>query len=218
MRNNVKKKAKEFVKKYNFTNPSVTGICDILEKQGYTIVWFNSLSNDSDVDNIIKSFSLSDYIAKTRAFTYVDENFRLVFVNEDLSQEEKLIVLLHEEGHIFCEHFSKKDIIGEDVRDEDEANNFAHYVLNPTFGIKLFKHRRALLCVGISVLILSMAALAVGFAVNESRYYGKYYITVAGTKYHEKDCGYVKNKTNIHRMTKEDYNTGDYSPCKKCIE
>lgn len=217
MKNNAKKKAKEFIKKYKFTKPTVEGICDIIQKQGYSIIEFNSFDNTPDVNNIIKSFSLTDYIMKTRAFTFTNENFRLVFVNEDLADEEKLLVLLHEEGHIFCDHFSKRDIFGEDVKDEEEANDFAHYILKPSLSIKLFKHKKALICALIGLLVLTIGVFAVNFAIKESSYYGNYYIARTGHSYHLKDCGYVQNKTDSHRMTKKEYNTGEFLPCERCI-
>ena len=193
------------------------GICDILQLQGYSIIEFNSYGNSPDVDNIIKTLSLTDYILKTRAFTFANENFRLVFVNEDLSYEEKLVVLLHEAGHIFCDHFSKRDIFGEDVKDEEEANDFAHYILKPSLGIKLLKHKKALICVLIGIIVLTAGIFVGGYAIKESSYYGNYYIARTGGVYHLKECGYVKNKTDAHRMTKKEYNTGEYQPCMKCI-
>ena len=49
-------------------------------------------------------------------------------------------------------------------------------------------------------------------------YYGEYYVTPSGTKYHTKDCNFVSGKKNIHRLTKEEYESGEYKPCQICID
>lgn len=38
-------------------------------------------------------------------------------------------MLSHEEGHIWNKHLAKQSIFGEDVIQEHEANEFAHYLL-----------------------------------------------------------------------------------------
>ena len=142
-------------------------------------------------------------------------------MHEDLSEEEKLMVLAHEEGHIYCEHMNTSPIIGRDVQDEYEANEFAHYLLNPSTSAKaknsLRQHRKAA-CISVVVLVL-LASLVTGlcYTNKEKTYYGEYYITATGNKYHEKDCIFVKDKTNVHRMTVEEYESGDYEPCKVCL-
>ena len=53
--------------------------------------------------------------------------------------------------------------------------------------------------------------------VRNNSYYGEYYITENGTKYHEKDCMIIKDKNNTQRLTKSDYESGDYEPCQVCL-
>ena len=112
-------------------------------------------------------------------------------------------------------------IIGRDVQDEYEANEFAHYLLNPSTSAKaknsLRQHRKAA-CISVVVLVL-LASLFTGlcYTNKEKTYYGEYYITATGNKYHERDCIFVKDKTNVHRMTVEEYESGDYEPCKVCL-
>lgn len=55
------------------------------------------------------------------------------------------------------------------------------------------------------------------FESTAKKYYGEYYITSTGNKYHDKDCGYVKGKDNIERLTVEQYESGEYEPCGKCL-
>ena len=54
-------------------------------------------------------------------------------------------------------------------------------------------------------------------AEKEKHYYGTYYITESGNKYHERNCIFVKDKTNIRRMTVEEFESGEYEPCAICL-
>lgn len=215
--NNARAMAKKFIKKYKFYEPDLNELYNIIASQGYTIVEYNSISNDADVENIITSLNLTEFIKKTRGFTYVNEELRLVFVNEDLSDEEKMVVLLHEEGHIFCNHFAQLNVIGNDVCHEQEANDFSHYILNPGVKIKLAKHKKAVISVIVAVIIVLGGIAAGRFIALQLSYYGDYYVTTTGSKYHVKECGYVNYKTNTRRFTKDDYNSGKFEACEKCI-
>ena len=107
------------------------------------------------------------------------------------------------------------------MQQEHEANEFAHFLLHPPLSLRLrlFVRRHKKLAIAFlsvfSALLLGCGIFS--FVSKERSYYGEYYLTETGTKYHTADCGYVRSKDNIRRMTKEDYATGDYSPCEKCI-
>jgi len=217
-----KSKAKRFCREYGIKNLSIEKIKKIIESQGYTIIEFNYIFNDKDVQTLIDVLGLSEELIRSRGFTYVDSNRRLVFVNEDLSEHEKLIVLAHEEGHIYCKHFSHGNIIGVDVQDEHEANEFEHFILNiskiDTVIMWAQAHMIALI---ITLIILFVAGIGIWkyqeYKNREASYYGEYYITGSGQKYHEKDCIHVKNKTNVYRLTIEQFESGDYEACKTCL-
>lgn len=218
---NIKKSVALFKKKYKLTEITEKTICDTLENQGYTVVYFNTIVNDDNVTQIITNLKLDDFIVNHKGFTYTNDKYRLVFINEDLSDEERLMVLAHEVGHIICEHMSCQPVIGQDVKQEHEANEFAHYLLHPDKTEKTkvwFKHHKKLviaLCA--CVLLIAIGVTAFSFVSKEKTYYGEYYITTTGNKYHEKDCIFVKNKDNIRRLTKEEFESGDYEPCKTCL-
>ncbi len=54
-------------------------------------------------------------------------------------------------------------------------------------------------------------------ANQQKNYYGEYYITDTGHKYHRADCIFVKNKENVRRLTEEEFFSGDYEPCEMCL-
>lgn len=221
MNTNIKKTVASYKKKYKLTEITEKSICDTLEKQGYTIVYFNAIVNNDNVAQIISNLKLDDFIVNHKGFTYTNDKYRLVFVNEDLSDEERLMVLAHEEGHVFCEHTSCQPIIGQDVKQEHEANEFAHYLLHPNNSEKtkswIKKHKKFVISSCVCVLLIVIGLTIFSVVRKEQSYYGNYYITTTGNKYHEKDCIFVKNKDNVRRLTKEEFESGDYEPCKTCL-
>lgn len=221
MQNGAKKKAKQFIKEFRFYEVTLDSLRTIIEKQGYTIIEFNCAYNSEHITTLITTLNIENRIRQSRGFTYVSDNCRLVFIDESLSDEEKLIVLAHEEGHIYCKHFSKAPVIGEDVLDEREANEFSHYILNTTLARCCIKfvsmHKRLTIAVGLVVIVTVIGVAAATIKKIESNYYGNYYITETGRKFHVKECSYIKDKTNIHRMTVEEYSSGKYDPCDRCL-
>ncbi len=216
-----KKLACKFRKEYKINKLTASALSEILTKQGYTVVNFNSLYNEPDVAELINTLNLSDFVKERKGFTYADVNHRIVFVNEDLSEQEKLLVLLHEEGHIYCGHLSEKSIIGRDVIQEYEANEFVHYMLNETFFQKiklaLLRHKKATITMSIILVCAIVAGVITGIVIKQQSYYGEYYITKTGNKYHEEKCVFVKDKDNIERLTKEQFENREYEPCGTCL-
>lgn len=217
MSNDVKTKAKAFIKKYKFNKPTLAKLYSVIESQGYMLIEFNGIDDEKNVENVIRGLNLTEYAKYTKAFTYANESLRLVFVHEDLSDDEKLAVLLHEEGHIFCGHIKNGCILGEDVLQENEANEFVHYVTNQSFLSKIGGKKIPIIC-SAALLAIGAGGVYAGTVIQEENtYYEEYYVSKTGGKYHEEDCRYVKNKTDVRRLTKDDYESGIYEPCKVCI-
>lgn len=221
MTNSVRKLVKLFKNKYKLTDITEKSVCDALQKQGYTVIYFNTIFNDENITQIIENLKLEETITSHKGFTYSNSKYRLVFVNEDLTEEERLMVLAHEEGHIFCEHTTCQPIIGQDVKQEHEASEFAHYLLHPDKSDKtkswIVRHKKLVISVCACVLLVSVGITVFSIVSKEQSYYGEYYITATGNKYHEKDCIFVKNKDNVRRLTKEAFKSGDYEPCDMCL-
>ena len=122
-------RAKAFLWKNHITQVNAESLKHALESQGFSVIRFNNIQNAPDVDSLIRSLHLQTVAAHSRGFTYMDSNFRLVFAHEGLTDDEFQQVLAHELGHICCGHLSHAPIIGQDVKEEVEANDFASYVL-----------------------------------------------------------------------------------------
>jgi hypothetical protein len=164
---------------------------------------------------------LQEYVSHSKGFTYADKNYRIVFIHEDLNEEEKTKILAHENGHIYLGHFSSSQVIGKDVQEEYEANEFAHYLQTDSVSTKLkaniVKHKKTYIVLVSVLLVFAIIAAVVGYIENEKQYYGEYYITETGNKYHERDCIFVKDKNNIRRLTVEQFEAGEYEPCGTCL-
>ena len=221
MDNEIKKKAKSFLKEYGLQNVTLENLRAAIQKQGYTIVEYNNIFNDENVAALIDALGLENFCEHSKGFTYADTKRRLVFLHEDLSDKEKLMILAHEEGHIYCNHLTSTPVLGRDVIEEHEANEFAHYLLHQGLGQRINrfvqKHRVETIAVAIAAACIFIAAAAYCNDRTERRDYGDFYITTTGSKYHEKDCIFIKHKDNVDRLTVDQFESGEYEPCDICL-
>lgn len=221
MNKKIRNSANEIIRKYQLKDVNVDSLSEIITKLGYTLVLFNKCANNDDVETILNNLNLQEYILSSRGFTYTDSNYRLVFLNECLNDEESVFVLAHEIGHIVFNHVKAGTVIGNDVQEEYEANEFVHYLLNPPPLMKLKNtiatHKKLVICVAI-VLIITLIVSIVFMRFNEEQtYHGEYYVTTSGHKYHREECIYVKYKNNTSRLSKEDFEKGLYDACDVCL-
>lgn len=221
MSNSIKKAAKTFIKKHKLTFIDYSVLKGVAINIGYTVIEFNSIFNEKDVETVIRNLGLGENVLKSRGFTYVSSEYRLIFVNENLNDEEKLLVISHELGHIVCEHLSTSYIIGNDVKDEHEANEFSHYLLKQSGFTKvknaISAHRKAFIASVVMLCLIIGLLSTYSIVRNANAYEDNLYITSTGECYHKKECIFVKNKTNIKKLTKEEFDSGAYSPCDMCL-
>lgn len=221
MTENIRRTARLFRNEFEVSNVTLEDLRSVMKKQGYTIIEYNNIFNSEYVAALIKMLDLEQVCERSKGFTYADSKYRLVFLHEDLSEKEKLIVLAHEEGHIYCNHLSSSPIIGRDVVEEHEANEFSHYLLHQGVRQKIFyflaQYRKVFAAFAIIIALL-MSGCIIYNAMNQKQGdYNDFYITSAGNKYHKADCIFIKDKTTIRRMTEKEFESGEYEPCKICL-
>lgn len=221
MNNTPKKAAKKFIVQHSLINPDFNSLKLAAEKIGYMVIEFNSLYNERSVQDIIDGLHLAAAVATSRGFTYNDKNYRLIFINEDLTHSEKVPVLAHELGHIVLGHFKCGLIIGNDVSEEYAANEFTHYLLNQPplkrFRLAVCRHKKISVCVLI-LLVLTIFAGIFGYVRHkENSHYKDYYVISSGEKYHKPECSVIKNRTDTIQLTYKMYNSGQYEPCNLCL-
>ncbi len=157
-----KKKAIQFVQKYKLKKNSLTceTMKDILRRQGFLLFRHNKFGRSSDkVEAVLQSLQLTEYAVGKEGFVYASSTDKAVFTNCHLGEDEELYVLLHEEGHIACNHPVQHGILAyNDVLCEQEANTFAFYVM------QYLKHRslRGLASAACALLL----AAGIGFAAH----------------------------------------------------
>ncbi len=157
-----KKKAIQFVRKYNLKASTLTRetIRDILKRQGFILFRHNKFGCSSDkVDAVLKSLRLTEYAQGKDSFVYVSSTDKSVFVCSQIGEDAELYLLLHEAGHITCNHPVQHGVLAyNDVFCEQEANAFAFYVLQ-------YVKRRKLARLASAACTLLLAA-GIGFAAN----------------------------------------------------
>ena len=217
----IRRLVRELCCHYKVRQADLQTIRQIIQAQGYTIIEFDPYAADEDLDLIISRLDLGDMISRRNGFTYADTEYRLVFVNKELNENEKKIVLAHEMGHIVCGHLTHSPILGNSVIEEDEANQFAHYMIYlrtlDWLRISLVLFKKKVLA---AVLLICIVGSFVGYHMynqKEASYYGEFYVTENGEKYHKKGCAVIKDRTNIKRLTKKEYESGMYTPCQICL-
>lgn len=82
MDNEIKKKAKSFLKEYGLQNVTLENLRSAIQKQGYTIVEYNNIFNDENVAALIDALGLEYFCERSKGFTYADTKRRLVFLHK----------------------------------------------------------------------------------------------------------------------------------------
>lgn len=221
MADSIKKVARSFLREYKIKTLTVDRISEIIRSQGYKIIRFCKAYNDENTEILINGLELNAYIQAYSAFTYVDDKYRLVFLEDNISDEEALVLLTHEEGHIYNEHFGETVIAGKNTMHEFEANEFSHYVLNPTLFNKvttiIVNHKLISIIAGILALLIIGGCIATPTILKHQSYYGNYYVSPSGTRYHKEDCFYIRDKKTKERVTKDLIIERNLEPCKVCL-
>lgn len=203
---------------YNLQTVTLDNLVYIVEDQGYEIVEFNLV--DTATNHILEKLNLLGCARSRKAFTYKQGLARFVFIFEDLSAEEKMIALAHEVGHIVCKHLREGNIESS-IDEEYEANEFAHHLLHPTWWMKaqswVVANKKKAITIVCAIFVAIIFIVGLTQFIQSRSYYGEYYITENGEKYHKEECIFVKDKNNVERLTEKDYYSGEYEPCQLCL-
>lgn len=212
---NEKKLSTEFRRKYHIRKLDSEILLDILQKQGYTIVEFSKIENSLEVAQLIDALQLRNQIVVSDCFIYQSAKYRIIFLRDDLNDEEKTILLAHEEGHILNHHLSEDNILGREIVQEYEANEFVHFLLADLTGNN--RKRKILYSIVACVLLATIGYSAYSYFTNRNYYTENLYVTDSGEKYHRKNCIYIRDKKDVRRLTKTEYDSGKFVACKVCL-
>ena len=186
----------------------------LVGENGYEIIDFEPGSPSAE--KLFQELSLDEAVCAQDAFLYTNHNVKLLFLKDSLDADEKRLAAAHELGHIVCGHGQTKP----SVKEEYEANEFVHYFLNPSPEIKLrnmlARYKWRTVAVFLTLAIMVTVGLVAYNAVIDQKY-SQYYATSLGKKYHLRNCTQINDKTNVHRLTKEELASGEYEPCGTCL-
>lgn len=221
MSSEVQKTAYRMLSQYKLGVPSLDDLVCVAKDQGYDIIDYSKESSNPSVATLIKELSVEEVAKRGKAFVFQKKEIKLLFLSEEMNQDEKRYAIAHELGHIALGHLRHGTSNDTSICEEHDANEFTHYLLLPGKGylIKHWINEHKTSCV-VCIIVL---AFAIGMITlrNYVRYrnslYGEYYITENGSHYHKKDCIYIKDKTNVHRLSVEEYDSGKYEPCQNCM-
>lgn len=210
----IEKTAKILRKKLK-NNIEIIQLENYIRELGYDVVYYNTKSGDET----LFAYDLYEKSRMVRSFTNVN-GAKIVFVDGNEHTHDKLILLLHELGHILLKHLGDGNIARRDKYYIDlEAETFAYLVLNPP-------KRRYALCI-CTYLCSAIILFGSGFLAQShitpktnadntpNAENDKYvYITQSGTAYHDASCRYVKDKKHAVIPLKEAKKI--FTPCKSC--
>lgn len=157
----IRKKARRFLRKIG-GKAEFEAVSEYLQRIGYGVYFIGT----SRADTILATLGIgSNTITAKRAFT-VCIGAKIIFIDKTLSENDKLLALLHEAGHIVLGHLDPtRQVIRNEGDVEAEAQTFANLVASG----EIETHKRYGTVVT-TVAVLCLAAVAVTAAVMV-RYY-----------------------------------------------
>lgn len=177
----------------------VLHIKQYLEREGWSVVYFNTPSGNEIIDKL----NLRNIADKTDGFVYPLKELKFVFINGRLCDKDKLLTLLHESAHIYLNH----DLSNTTKKEEAEAWIFAYKILN--YKYYFLKCFLVFFCAVILGICVFCSHKAINIHNNE-----KVYVTPSGSKYHSADCPFIKNKNCL--ILDIDEAKEKYEPCYYC--
>lgn len=223
---------KELIKHKLYSLNNYTNLQRIIESNQFTIIEYKKHANSGPVLELIKKLRIENEIEQNDSFLYLCNNLKFVFINSEISDEDKCSLLRHELGHICDPDFKNNNPQSSRIKREEFANQFSFHVNNPGFffQIYVFISRRWKMLA--AILTLAACVLVFAFIVNSpsipatspvtndssNRLISEstYYITPTGRKYHRRHCIIIKNKSTSTEIKQSDAINDGYKPCMIC--
>ena len=209
-----------------------TDLRHIIESNKFTIIEYKKHTNSEPVTELIKKLRVEKETQQNDSFLYINNNLKFVFINADISDEDKCSLLRHELGHICDPEMKNSNSQIFRIKREEFANEFSCYIKNPDICLKLcvfLMKKWKLLVAGTTLiacllgvafitktLIIPPAKSVTGNVSTYVNFDNTYYVTSAGEKYHLKHCIIIKYKNNLTEIKITDAINEGYKPCMIC--
>lgn len=234
MKNNSPKHTalKTLIKHKHYLLDNYTDLQRIIEFNQFTIIEYRKHTNSEPVSELIKRLGVENEIKQNDSFLYINNNLKFLFINTDVSDEDKCALLRHELGHICDPDFKNSAIHYSKIKKEEFANEFSCYIKNSgvCFIAYIFIMKKWKLLVSLMALIICILGFSfinnnpiipptkpvIGDASTSVTSDGIYYVTSSGKKYHRKNCIIIKYKNNLTKIQLNDAVTDGYKPCLIC--
>lgn len=211
-----------FIREHKLKTIDSENLIRVIKECGYEVKDFRPYSNEDKTQKLFEALNIKEFANGEDAFTYADLENRIVFVSKTLSEKEKRIVLSHELGHIFYKHLAnKKYIKGQGIEQENEANEFSHYLLDGGIFFKVCKfinnYRGR---IAVTVIGMIAASLITGYVIDKfdnQKDNITYYVTDNGERYHEEGCKHLDGKSDLETGKREKFEKMGYTPCGDCL-
>ena len=223
---------KTLIKHKHYLLNNYTDLRRIIESNQFTIIEYKKHTNTEPVSELIERLWVEKETQQNDSFLYINNNLKFVFINADISDEDKCSLLRHELGHICDPDLKNSNPQKSNIEREEFANEFSCHTKNPGFGFKLYILiiRKWRLLVGLLMLIVCILGLSFiinsliikptkSVPTNTSIYENSdniFYVTSAGKKYHRKHCIIIKYKNNLTEVKLHDAINDGYKPCMIC--
>jgi len=224
---------KILVKNKLCSSPTYEELQRIIESKQFTVIPYKKHGNSRYVAELIKKLEIENEIESNDSFFYLNNNLKFVFINSDISHEDKCALLRHELGHISNPNLMVNEVNCSRIKQEEFANDFAYNIKNPNRYIYLLsllsKKPILIACIfALVILIIGIFCLSnhytnktisnISNSISPNTYTDNlYYVTSGGKKYHRNFCIIVKNRINIQEHTLSDAKSKGYKPCSLCI-
>ena len=223
---------KTLIKHKHYLLNNYTDLKHIIESNQFTIIEYKKHSNSEPVSELIKRLGVENETQQSDSFLYINNNLKFVFINTDISNQDKCALLRHELGHICDPDLKNSNLQNSRIKREEFANEFSCYTKNPGIRLKIyvFLIKKWKLLVAMMVLIACVLGLSVvnkslitqpakpvtGDVSTYANSDSTYYVTSAGKKYHLKHCIIIKYKNNLTEIKLNDAIKKGYKPCMIC--
>ena len=214
-----------------YSLPDCDELEHIIESNQFTIINYKKYTNSEYVSELIKTLRIEDEIECSDSFLYWKENLKFVFLNADVSDDDKRTLICHELGHILDPDIRNSNY--SKIKKEEFANEFTCFIKNPSilsrlcvFIIKNFKFLLTIIlliaCFAGFLLLknsspqntITSVTRGISTTANSDT---MYYVTKSGNRYHRKFCIIVKTRKNLTEHTLHEAISAGYTPCLICF-
>lgn len=215
--NHIKKVARRFIRDLH-GNVNISDITHYIETKLYwRVIYYNTQKGDEFLRDLDPK--MSNFAEKENGFCYKTVYGKYIFLDYERSDEQKLMALLHEVGHILLGHLDSGKLQNK-TQNEIDANEFVKTVLCPTKADQFFGSSKKQICVSLIVIVVLVFVAAFNAIPDDPAQSAPYsgneneivYITPSGDKYHTANCRYAEDAIPISIERAKEH----YAPCSYC--